>query len=209
MDLRRFGCCWFALQVKPRREQIIALMLRNKGYDDFVPYARYAYHNDNRFTRGRAANSPLYPGYVFCRFVPDLRASIVTTPGVIRIVGNGSIPIPVSDQEIEAIQLIAKTELLVQPWPFLHVGDSVLLTHGPLKGIRGILLRVKNTDRLIVSIDLLQRSIAIEVNTSWTEPVSGEQHGVHTCGPASQLGVLPKPLDADPRFFLNNRRSCA
>jgi len=163
MNLRSFDPCWFAVQVKPKYEKLTAFCLHQKGYEEFLPLSI-------AFTGGRArVERPLYPGYVFCRFVPNISAPILTTPGVVRLVGSGAKPIPITDTEIEAIRLLTNSGRPLHPWPFVNVGDHVRVREGPLTGAVGFLVRAKSVDRLVVSIYLLSRSNAVELSASWVE----------------------------------------
>jgi transcription antitermination factor NusG len=92
------------------------------------------------------------------------------TPGVARIVSIGSEPAPIDPLEIEAIRSILKSGVAVEPYPYLHEGQRVLITKGPLKEMSGILLRKKSEFRVIASISLLRRSVAVEVDSSWLSP---------------------------------------
>ena len=92
-------------------------------------------------------------------------------PGVVGLVGCGRIPTPIPDQEIERIRTMVQSGLLVTPWPFLELGQTVLIEHGPLAGVEGILEEVKGKCRLIVSINLLRRSVGAEVDRHWVRPV--------------------------------------
>jgi transcription antitermination factor NusG len=170
MDLNHFGVCWFAIQVRARHEHICASLLRNKGYRDFLPLSLERGSNGLRgAVRYRITERPLYPGYVFCQFDPNVRAAIVTTPGVLRIVGTGTTAVSIPNAEIEAIRSVTCTGLPRYPVPYVRVGDQVKIVEGPLKGVTGILARVKGQNRFVLSIHLLQRSVAVEVNASWTE----------------------------------------
>lgn len=164
MNLTSFGVCWFAIQVKPRYERLTALCLHQKGYQEFLPIVY-----DKSSACKIKVERPLYPGYLFCRFDVNVSAPIVTTPGVIRLVGNGARPIPITDAEIEATQILIRSQRSVYPSPFISVGDRVRICEGPLTGASGILVRTKNADRLIVSINLLGRSKAVELEASWAE----------------------------------------
>lgn len=156
--------CWFALQVKAHHESVTARALHNKGYEEFLPLCNcYRRWTD----RVKELRLPLFPGYVFCRFSAGVIAPIVTTPGVIRIVGNGKRPAPVDESEITALQAVAQSGAPCQPWPHLEVGDLVRLGDGPLWGLEGILLASKNHHRLLVSVTLLQRSVAVEIDRQW------------------------------------------
>jgi transcription antitermination factor NusG len=113
----------------------------------------------------------LFPGYVFCRVNPQARLPLLTAPGVISLVGCGKIPEPIPDGEIERIRRMVQSGLLVTPWPFLQLGQTVLIEQGPLAGVEGILEEVKGKCRLIVSINLLRRSVGAEVDRHWVRPI--------------------------------------
>jgi transcription antitermination factor NusG len=165
MDLQRFDNQWFALQVKVRSEQICAKILRAKGYEEFLPLSKFA--STGNGAKALAEPKPLFPGYLFCRLTPDAKGPVVTTPGVIRVVGYGGVPSSVSDEEIAAVRTVVESGRPVYGWPFLQVGQTVRVTAGPLQGIEGTLLRFKNVRRLVVSICLLRRSAAVEIDADW------------------------------------------
>src|SRR5262245_33684562 len=101
--LLRTASSWFAIQVKPGYEFNVASVLKSKGYEEFVP----TYRTDKRLSRG--IEKPLFSGYVFCRFDPEIRAPIVTTPGVTRVVSYGKSPALLSDSEIQSIRTVASS----------------------------------------------------------------------------------------------------
>jgi transcription termination/antitermination protein NusG len=173
MNLSDLGGCWFALQVRPKYEDLTSTLLQQKGYEGFAPRVDMRRPTGSASSERRRHRRLLYPGYVFCRFNPVIRAPIVTTPGVIGIVGCGRTPVSISDQEITNIQLIEKSGVAAYPWPFLKIGARVEIVDGPLRGSRGILLRKRSIDRLVVSIDVLNRSAAAELEASWV--MSAEQ----------------------------------
>lgn len=160
---------WFALRVRPRCEKAVAEALRGKGYEEFLPLYR-----ERRRWSDRVADVdlPLFPGYVFSRFDVQKRLPILKTPGVMLVVGIGRIPQPVDESEIEALQILVRSRLDVQPWPYLHIGQRVRILRGPLAGAEGILTAVKKQSRLLVSVTLLQRSVAVEISEDWAWPVS-------------------------------------
>ena len=150
---------WFAIQVKPRHELATAAILRNKGYENFVPL----YRRQQRWSdRLKIVEFPLFQGYVFCRFNAESKAPIVTTPGVIRIVGNSKEPLPIDDREILALHLVSRAAVPAQPHPYVNVGSRVLICDGPLAGIEGIVINFKN-GRIILSLNLVQKSISVDV----------------------------------------------
>jgi len=154
---------WYALSVAPRKEKIIAHTLRTKGFEDFLPL----YSSSRQWSdRIKKLERPLFPGYVFCRFDPQARGPIVMTPGVMAIVGFGKLPEPIPDSEISALQTVCRVGLDAIPYPNPKVGSRVRMLEGPLKGLEGILVEDKKT-RLILSVTLLQRSVAVEIDREW------------------------------------------
>ena len=124
-----------------------------------------------------AIDVPLFPGYVFCHFDSNKRLPILTTPGIVGVVGPRNRPEPVDDHEISSIRTIALSGRPVQPWPFLRSGQQIRLQAGPLMGAEGIFLRVKNEYHLVVSITLLQRAVSVVVEKDAVAPLFiGERH---------------------------------
>jgi len=158
---------WFALQVRTRHEAGVAAHLQGMGYEDFLPL----YKTRTRWSdRTKEVETPLFPGYLFCRFDPQNRLPILKTPGVIQIVGYSRQPIPVEETEIDAIQALVASGIPSQPWPYLEVGEKVRIESGPLRGREGILMEFKGTHRLILSVALLQRSVAVEIEAALVKP---------------------------------------
>jgi len=159
---------WFALHVRTRYEKNVASVLDGKGYEWFLP----TYISRRRWSdRTKELEVPLFPGYLFCRFNPLERLPILKTPGMISIVGSARMPIPVDASEIIALRTLVNSDVPRQPWPFLKVGQRVRIEYGALAGLEGILLQIKGRDRIILSVSLLQRSVAAEVDSSWITPI--------------------------------------
>ena len=157
---------WFALAVVPRKEKATAQGLRAKGYQDFLPM----YTVRRRWSdRVQKVELPLFPGYVFSRFDPKFRLPILKIPAVLAILGMGKNPEPIPDIEIDALQTVCKAGVNTIPYPYM-TGAKVRINEGPLTGVEGILLESKQT-RLVLSVTLLQRSIAVEVDAEWIAPV--------------------------------------
>jgi transcription antitermination factor NusG len=162
------GHPWFALQVRSRYERNVASFLDGKGYEWFLP----TYHSRRRWSdRVKEMDLPLFPGYLFCRFDPQDRLPILKTPGMIAIVGTARVPTAVDDTEITALRTLVTSGIPRQPWPYLEIGQRVRIEHGALQGLEGILLQHKGSDRLILSVTLLQRSVAAEIDCSWVVPI--------------------------------------
>jgi transcription termination/antitermination protein NusG len=166
---------WFAIQVWAGREFYSAQQLRLRGYDVFLP----CFREHRRWSdRVKQVDRALFAGYVFCRMACEILHKIVTAPGVIRIVGDGHHALPVEPHEIDALQRIQAAQLSAKPWPFLRAGQRVRVEAGPLRGTEGVVLLVRNTHRLVVSISLLQRAVAVEIAPEWVSvptPVLLEQ----------------------------------
>ena len=166
---------WFAAQVWAGREHLATAHLRSRGYEIFCPrYYEYRRLSD----RVKRIDRPLFGGYVFCRLDGDAFGKVITAPHVIRILGDQQGPLSIPAPEIEAIRRVADADLEAEPWPFPRVGERVWIAVGPLAGTEGVVLRTKGRQRLIVSITLLQRSVAVEVEAEWITTVSAGLAGL-------------------------------
>ncbi len=162
---------WYALQVKVNREWAVTKSLINRGCEALCP----SYRETRQWSdREKVLDVPLFRGYVFARFDASRPLQVLTNRGVTRIVGVGVVPTPVADEEIDAIQAISRSDLVRCPVDYVGVGQKVVVTRGPLQGSRGVLMRIKNVDRFVVSISLLQRSVMVEVPANWIEPAVEE-----------------------------------
>ena len=155
---------WFAILVRTSREKSAALFLENEGYECFLPISKYMRRWSDRM---KEVETPLFPGYLFCRMNPHNRLPVLMTPGVIQIVGIGKTPVPVDEKEIADIQRAGRSGLATMPWPYLQVGHVVRIEEGPLRGMSGIVVRIKSGLKLVLSVSLLQRSIAVEIDRRW------------------------------------------
>ncbi len=159
---------WYAIRVRPNHERAVAEGLRTRGFEEFSPY----YWARRRWSdRVKNIQFPLFPGYVFCRFDVNDRLPLLQTPGVVNIIAFGESLVTVEESEIEAIRALVSAGGDVQPWPYLRTGQRVRVRSGSLTGVEGILVEVKNSRRLVVSIDLLQRSVAAEIDRADVEPL--------------------------------------
>lgn len=170
MEIVRSSDRWFALTAKPRHEKAVSQSLRSKGLEVFLPLYRLRHKWSDRM---KAVDLPLFPGYVFCRFNSDCRLPVLTTPGVKSIVGFSNRPVPVSDEEIAGVQTILASGLPAQPWPYLSAGQSVRIERGSLAGIEGVLLHEKDSMRVVVSVELLRRAVAVEIGRDMIRAVEG------------------------------------
>ena len=158
---------WFALRVRSNCEKIVASSLKGKGYAQFLPL----YRRSQRSGPAKQIELPLFPGYVFSAFDVNHRLPILTIPGVVRVVGIGHKPAAIDREELLAIKRFVASGIAVEPWPFLKTGDFVLIDRGALSGLEGVLVQIKNGHRLVVSLSLLQRSVAVEIDRDCVRPV--------------------------------------
>jgi transcription antitermination factor NusG len=159
---------WFAVRVRSRTEKIVATMIRSRGFDEFLPLYQSRRRWSDRF---KSVELPLFPGYVFCRLNLESRLPILTIPGVAGFVGVGRLPVPIDNEEIAAIQCAVGAGLMTEPFPYVEMGQRVRLIEGPLKGLEGFLVEVRKEQRLAVSVSLLSRSVAVEIDRHWVRPL--------------------------------------
>jgi transcription antitermination factor NusG len=154
---------------KHQHEATVARLLSAKGFEVFQPtYTEVRRWKD----RNKVLKLPLFPGYVFfCRGL-ERRVDILSTPGVFSIVAFGDTVAEISNEEIDAIRRATLNQMAIQPHPFLAIGDRVRVARGPLAGVSGILQKQKDACRLVLSIELLGRSAAVEIDATIVERIS-------------------------------------
>jgi transcription antitermination factor NusG len=158
---------WWALYTRHQHEKTVAEMLTAKGFNVFLPL----YESTRRWKdRTKILPLPLFPCYVFVRGGIERKLQIVTTPGVHLIIYRGERIATIPEQEIEAIRRVVDGSYRVEPHPFLKCGTRVRVVRGALEGVEGVLVRKKNLFRLILSVDMLAQSVAVEVHASDVEP---------------------------------------
>ena len=159
---------WYAIRVRPRYEKQVAQCIASKGIATFLPL-----HSARRrwSDRVKEIELPLFDGYVFCQTDINQRTPVLTTPGVIQFVGIGKTPQAIEDREVEALQQIIGAGSAARPWPFLREGERVRIDDGPLRNVEGILTRVGDMDQVVVSVTLLQRAVAVQVDRAWLTPM--------------------------------------
>jgi transcription antitermination factor NusG len=157
------GYQWFALRVKSNRERITSQALSGKGYEVFLP----TYHNSRS---RRSVRSPLFPGYLFTRFDVNDRLPVLVLPGVVHIVGLGKSPVPIDPGEVESLRIVVEAGLPINPVESFTIGQKVRIEQGPLASACGVIAGVRS-QRLIVTITLLQRSVSVELQPDWISPL--------------------------------------
>jgi transcription antitermination factor NusG len=159
---------WYALQIRSRWENSAAGLLRGKGLETLLP----TYSTKRKWSdRFKVVESPLFPGYVFCRFDVHNRLPVLVTPGVISVVGRGKTPVPVDDAEILAIQTAVGSGVQLEPWPYVELGERVRIKDDVLNGMEGILTSFKGSHRVVISVTLLRRSVALEIDRARIVPL--------------------------------------
>jgi transcription antitermination factor NusG len=152
---------WYALTVRYQHERQIEKALQSKGLETLVPM----YRSRRRWSdRVKDVDLPLFAGYVLCHFNFTERIPVLDTPGVDKIVGFGGTPVALEDREIHDIRQLLALNVPLAPWPFLKPGDRVRVERGPMAGLEGTMLRTKDSLRLVISVQLLQRAIAVELD---------------------------------------------
>lgn len=160
---------WYAIRVKSNCERVANESLLGRGIETCLPLYR-----EERTGRGkgpRTVELPLFSGYLFGRFDAQNRLPILTTPGVVYIVSFGNTPQPLDPAEIASLLTVLASPLRRMPFPYLPVGQKVQLETGPLRGLEGMIVAHKGDEKLVVSISLLQRSVAIDVDRNWVSSV--------------------------------------
>lgn len=160
---------WFAVYTTSRHEKRVAQHLTQRQIEYFLPL----YRAEHKWKDGTRAllDLPLFPGYVFVHIDPRKRTGVLEVPGVVSIVGTGTRPTPLPEEEVEKLRM-GLDPMRAQPHPLLTTGQRVRIKHGALEGIEGIVLRKKSGCRLVLTLDLLMQSIAIEVDGEDVEPVN-------------------------------------
>lgn len=153
---------WFAIQTRPRFEKKVNGELQEKGVRTFLPLSTVTHHWSDR---RKLVQLPIFPGYVFVRIAPshDVRVSVLQTNGVHSFVGVRNMGIPIPDCEIDAIQSVVEGGATVEPYPHLNIGQRVRIRGGCFDGVCGVLLTVNGDRSLIVSVNLIQRSVAMRI----------------------------------------------
>ncbi len=158
---------WYAVWTRSRHEQVVREQIERKGFEVFLPtITRWSRWKD----RKKKIDWPLFPGYCFARFEAQQRLPILTCTGVVSIVSFDGEPAPVPDVEIDGIRRLVTSELQYDPCPLVREGMVVEVTHGPLKGVVGRLVRKGAHARLILSVDLIGQAVSVEVDAADVRP---------------------------------------
>jgi transcription antitermination factor NusG len=158
---------WFALWTRSRHEQVVKDQLADRRIEAFLPtVARWSRWKD----RKKKVDWPLFPGYCFARFDVADRMHVLTCRGVVNIVSQAGTPASIPEREIDGIRRLVESDLAYDPCPLLHEGTMVEVTHGPLKGVVGRLVRKNDKSRLMLAVDLTGQAVSAEVDAADVRP---------------------------------------
>jgi transcription termination/antitermination protein NusG len=159
---------WYAAYTCANHEKRVAAELGARDVEHFLPlYSSVRRWKDRRVT----LDLPLFPGYVFVRLALCDRLRALQIPSVVRLVGFNGLPAALPDEEMEILRSGLCQSLRAEPHPFLNVGRRVRITSGPFAGLEGVLKRKKNSLRVVVSLELIQRSVAVDVDVADVRPL--------------------------------------
>ena len=179
---------WWVLYTRHQHEKTVAEMLSTKGFEVFLPlYASVRRWKD----RSKMLSLPLFPCYVFVRGGLDRRLQVVTTPGVHMILFHGEQVAIIPETEIQAVRRAVEGPFRVEPHPFLKCGERVRVIRGSLEGVEGILIRKKNLYRLVLSVDMMAQSVAVEIDATDVEAATARDFA----------GIFPSKQSGETRRF--------
>jgi transcriptional antiterminator NusG len=160
---------WFAIWTRSRHEKLVRDQLEKKSdVEVFLPtIGKWSRWKD----RKKKIDWPLFPGYVFARFIADERVGILKVDGVVQIISNNGMLSAIPDEEIDSIRTLVDSELAYDPVPLIKEGEMVKVTSGPLKGVIGRLITKKGASaRLVLSVDLIGQAVSVEVDAADVKP---------------------------------------
>jgi len=160
---------WFGIRVRSRCEFRAHDDLCQRGFEAFLPLCSVRRRWSDRV---KTLQAPMFRGYLFCRFALPDRIRVLNAAGVAQIVGYGNIAVPISETEIRSVQTLVASKVACTPWPYLHAGQRVSIDHGPLAGVEGVIIRAESgKPRVVVSVAMLLRSVAAEIERDWISRV--------------------------------------
>jgi transcriptional antiterminator NusG len=158
---------WFAIWTRSRHEQVVREQIERKHLDAFLPtITKWSRWKD----RKKKIDWPLFPGYCFARFKPEESLAVLKCTGVVNIVSFEGTPAPIPENEIDGIRRLVESDLQYDPCPMIQEGTMVEVTHGPLKGVVGRLLRKGTHARLVLSVELIGQAVSVEVDAADVKP---------------------------------------
>ncbi len=159
---------WYAVYTKSRHEKVAEINLKNRGVTTFLPLREIVSRWKDR---NKTINVPLFPSYVFVNVGLGDIHRVMYTKGVLKVVGCNGTPVPVPAEQVEAIRTLVQSKLKYDPYPYLDRGREVLIKSGPLQGVIGRIMEKRSKHRFVLSIDLIKKSVSVEVNVLDMEPL--------------------------------------
>jgi transcription antitermination factor NusG len=173
---------WFGIHVKSRCEYRAYDDLNRRGFETFLPLRMEKRRWSDRIA---TVQTPLFPGYLFCKFSPLDRFRVLNATGVAQIIGSGKAPVPISESEIQSVQTLITSKMFLSPWPYLQVGQLIHIDDGPLAGVEGVVVHAEDgKSRIIVSVTMFLRSVAVEVERDWISYTIDAKTDSTVCGAA-------------------------
>ncbi len=160
---------WFAVRTRSRQEHIVSRYLNATGLEEFLPLYKVRRRWSDRV---KEVDVPLFDGYVFCRFDDKEMLPVLRAPGVVHVVSFDGIPASIPEEEIDAVRRLMESNLPASPCPYIKEGAAVRIRSGPMKGVEGRLVEIKNRYRLRLSVHLLQRSVEVEIDPESVEALT-------------------------------------
>jgi transcription antitermination factor NusG len=158
---------WYAVYTRCHQERLVKTQLDGKEVENFLPtFERISQWKD----RKKLIEVPLFPGYLFVKITLLKRLEVLKAYGAVQIVGNSTGPVPIPEEQIASVRRFVEVGLKCDPHPYLKVGKKAKIKEGPLAGFEGILVRKKSKSLFVLSVDLIQRSVSVELGSWLIEP---------------------------------------
>jgi transcription antitermination factor NusG len=151
---------WYAVYTRSHQERMVQTQLAGRGVENFLPtYEKISQWKD----RKKLIQVPLFPGYLFVKIEFMKRLEVVKAYGAVELVGNSAGPVPIPEEQVTRVRKFVEVGLKCDPHPYLKVGKKVRITEGTLEGLEGILVRTKNRSLFVISVEMIQRSVSVEL----------------------------------------------
>lgn len=151
---------WYAVYTRSRQERMVKTQLEGRGVENFLPsYEKVSQWKDRR----KLVQWPLFPGYLFVKIPLVRRLEVLTAYGAVQLVGNSTGPLPIPEEQVARVKRFVGVGLKCDPHPYLRIGKKVRITDGPLEGLEGMLVRTKSRSLFVVSVEMIQRSVSVEL----------------------------------------------
>lgn len=154
---------WFAAYTMSRHEKRIAAHCEHAGIEHFLPL--YGQHKTWKNRVRGDVQLPLFPNYIFARLLPGAHVGLLRAPGVLSMVGNAAGPVPIPGEDMDALRQFVRCKAFL-PHAFVYSGDRVRISRGPLNGLTGVVLRRNNGLRFVVTLDLIGKSVAVDLEAT-------------------------------------------